>query len=228
MTGSPEQYVPQELLFDQGKTVTLVTGGAPSQDGFYTSSQIVREWYILIQPTVNTLAKLQAVGVLWSVFATLECGYVSTSGVRINRPLTIETPFDVSVAGTCIPVHGSFIRLKFERQVPKVAPQVDVELTVFGLPGVPRPWSYPYFLIVVPPVGTVGVPTLAWGFSISGQIDVGDTIDQFAPDGTGVQVGVPITQNYANFIQPIMPQTSVLQVNSAVAKRLLINFYFRM
>jgi len=224
-------WFPMEELFDQGKKVTLNTGGDPSQDGFFTGSQVVREWYILIQPTVQSALALVTAGVFWNVLATLETGYISTSGVRFLRPLRFDSEFRVPVAGMCIPIHGSFVRLKFSRTIaPVIAgiPQVPVDLVIFGLPGWPHPWDYPFRLAVAGGSGSVSVPTLAYGYSISGQIDAGDTINQEQLNGeTIVQGGVPVTQEFANGIQPLDPDTGTLSYFSAVGKLLLIKFYFR-
>lgn len=229
---SPAQYVPQEELFDQGKKLILRRGGLPSQDGFYTASKIVREWAVVIQPTDDTLRALTPLGVTWGVFAVLQSGYISTSGVRINQAVNDGFGWPVPVVGTVIPVHGSFIDLKLSREVAAVAPQVDVEVLVYGLPGVPRDWNYAYFLIIVPAstFGSIAVPAFAWGFSISGELGVGDTMEQRTPDGTIVQAAVPVTSEYANFVQPIHPDTRVLRYTSPallLGKRMLINFYFR-
>lgn len=226
---NPEQYVPQELLFDQGKKVVLRRGGLPSEDGFFTESKIVREWYVLMQPTVQSIDALTAVGVFWNVIAEINAAYVSTSGVRLLRPLTIESKFRVPIQGICIPIHGSFVQLKFERTVAAVAPQVDVELLIFGLPGVPRPWSFPELVVLAgvgPFVGTASVLTFAREFTISGDIAAGDTLEQLAPNGTVIQT-VLVTSDYANNPQPIDPDANRLRYTSAVAKRLLFNYYFR-
>lgn len=224
------EWFPQELLFDQGKKITLLPGGMPSSDGFYTGSNISREWCILIQPTVESALDLATAGIFWSITATLEMGYISTSGFRLLRPINVDVDFRVPVAGLCVPVHGSFVRLKFNRTILSTiagVPQKPMSLIIFGLPGWPHPWSFPSKLAVAGGAGSVSVESLAYAYTISGQIDAGDTIDQRQLNGTAVQSGVPVTQNFANSPQPIDPDTGVLQYNSAVGKILLINFLFR-
>ena len=224
-------WFPQEQLFDQGKVVTLRPGGVPSQDGFFTGSQIIREWHLQFVPSVATLETLQA-GSIWGVFCKIETGYISTGGVRLNSPLGIDTPFVLPVAGVSIPVHASFVRVSLERQVLANAINKNVDITVFGLPGWPHEWSYSFFLITSGPpasFGIITVPTLAYGFKISGDIAAGETIEQQTPDGTVLQTGVPVTQEYANSIQPINPDCSRLRYSSVgPAKRLFIHFYYRM
>jgi len=224
------EWFPQEELFDQGKKIILRPGGSPSSDGFFTGSKIVREWYILIQPTVQSALDLVTAGIFWNVTASLEVGYISTSGVRFLRPLRFDIDFRVPVAGMCIPVHGSFARLTFNRTIaPIIAgiPQKDMEIVIFGLPGWPHPWDFPSKLAVAGGSGSVSVPTLAYAYSISGQLDVGDTINQEQLNGTLVQGGVPVTPEFANGIQPLDPDTGTLRYFSAVGKLLLIKFYFR-
>lgn len=229
--GPTPQIVPLEELFDQGKKVILRRGmGLSPQDGFFTSSKQVREWCMMIQPSVASIDALGAAGVFWNVEAKITSGYTSTSGLRLLRPLSIESAFRVPIFGLAVPIHGSFVQLELQRDVPLAAPQVDVELLIYGLPTVPRPWSYPDLAVLVgagPFLGSVSVRTFATEFSISGQIDAGDTLDQVSPNGTIIQAGVPVTSDYANFWQPIDPDVSLLRYTSAVSKRLLFNFRYR-
>lgn len=227
---SPKDYVPQEELFDQGKKISLPRGGLPSKDGFYTSSKIVREWCLVIQPTVESINLLSTVGVFWDVFCSISSGYISTSGVRLLRPLAIESGFRVPISGIVLPIHGSFVTLDLTRQVPGVNPQVDVDLIVYGLAGWGHPWTFPELAVLAgagPFLANVTRRTFSTEYQISGNIDVGDTVTQLSPNGTVLLGPVTVTSDFANSWQPIDPDCSIIRYSSPVSKRLLFNFAYR-
>ncbi len=226
-----QPWIPQEELFDQGKLITLEPGkGEGPQDGIYTGSNICREWTMVVQPTAESLAALRTAGVLWGVLGTISSGYISTSGLRLLLPLGDQFPFPVPVAGFCFPVHGSFIEVKFSRPIVAGAPQVNVQLIIYGLPGRPTRWNYPDLIVLAgagPFVAAVGVRTFAAMFTISGQIDAGDTLEQRTLNGTLIQ-SIPVTSDYANNKQPVLQDAGVFVYTSvATAKRVAFNWFFR-